>query len=179
MWNRSYTPGAYAIRRGSVTRATLGHRTRLDIARGVHELDVTVPDDNSRALVVLESFGPPHGRNNPYFLLLVESSQAADVAWLRKMNQKIPASETKVRLFNFQSLDGWQGQKDKYWTVQDATIIGKNTAENAPKASTYLVTDKPYKNFRLIFESKCAGAAAKVSGCSKIVKRSKSSNEVA
>jgi hypothetical protein len=87
-------------------------------------------------------------------LLLVESSQAADVAWLRKMNQKIPASETKVRLFNFQSLDGWQGQKDKYWTVQDATIIGKNTAENAPKASTYLVTDKPYKNFRLIFESK-------------------------
>jgi beta-1,4-mannosyltransferase len=39
----------------------------------VHELDVTVPDDNSRALVVLESFGPPHGRNNPYFLLLLES----------------------------------------------------------------------------------------------------------
>jgi hypothetical protein len=87
-------------------------------------------------------------------LLLVDSARAADVAWLRKMNQKIPASEAKVRLFNAQTLDGWQGQKEKYWTVQDATIIGKNTAENAPKASTYLVTDKSYKNFRLIFESK-------------------------
>ncbi len=76
------------------------------------------------------------------------------MAWLRKMNQKIPASETKVRLFNFQTLDGWQGQKDKYWSVQDATIIGKNTADNAPKASTYLVTDRTFKDFRLLFESK-------------------------
>ncbi len=87
-------------------------------------------------------------------LLLVESSFAADVAWLRKMNQAFPASETKVRLFDFQTLDGWQGQKEKYWTVQNATIIAKNSAEDAPKASTYLVTDKSYKNFRLIFESK-------------------------
>jgi hypothetical protein len=79
---------------------------------------------------------------------------AADVAWLRKMNQKIPASETRIQLFNRQTLDGWQGQKDRYWSVQDATIIGKNSVENAPKASTYLVTDKSYLNFRLIFESK-------------------------
>lgn len=49
------------------------HRTRLGPTRGAHELDVTEPDDNRRALVVLESFGPPHGRNNPYFLLLLES----------------------------------------------------------------------------------------------------------
>jgi hypothetical protein len=70
------------------------------------------------------------------------------------MNQKIPASETKSFLFNRQTLDGWQGQKDKYWSIEGATIIGKNTTENAPKASTYLVTDKHYKNFRLIFESK-------------------------
>ncbi|QDT54745.1 hypothetical protein Pan44_27810 [Caulifigura coniformis] len=87
-------------------------------------------------------------------VLVAASSEAADVAWLRKMNQKIPASETKVRLFNAQTLDGWQGQKEKYWTVDGGTIIGSNTAGNAPAASTYLVTDKPYKNFRLIFESK-------------------------
>ncbi|HVJ86460.1 MAG TPA: DUF1080 domain-containing protein [Caulifigura sp.] len=87
-------------------------------------------------------------------VVMTGSVQAADVAWLRKMNQKVPASETKVRLFNAQTLDGWQGQKEKYWSVDGGTIIGKNTAENAPKASTYLVTDKPYKNFRLIFESK-------------------------
>lgn len=85
---------------------------------------------------------------------LIGPAGAADVAWLRKASQKIPASETKVRLFNAQTLDGWQGQKEKYWRVEGGTIIGKNTAENAPKASTYLVTDKSYKNFRLIFESK-------------------------
>jgi beta-1,4-mannosyltransferase len=34
---------------------------------------VTEPDHKRHALVVLESFGPPHGRNNPYFLLLLES----------------------------------------------------------------------------------------------------------
>ena len=56
-------------------------------------------------------------------VVMTASAQAADVAWLRKMNQKIPASETKVRLFNGQTLDGWQGQKEKYWTVDGGTII--------------------------------------------------------
>lgn len=87
-------------------------------------------------------------------VVMASSVHAADVAWLRKMNQKIPSTETKVPPFNAQTLDGWQGQKEKYWSVQEATIIGKNTAENAPQASTYLVTGKSYKNFRLIFESK-------------------------
>ncbi len=38
---------------------------------------MTEPDDkqrdDERPVVVLESFGPPHGRNNPYFLLLLDS----------------------------------------------------------------------------------------------------------
>jgi beta-1,4-mannosyltransferase len=45
--------------------------------RGAHELDVTEPDDNRPRLVVLESFGPPHGRNNPYFLLLFDAFPAS------------------------------------------------------------------------------------------------------
>jgi hypothetical protein len=32
-------------------------------------------------------------------------------------------------------------------------IVARNTAENAPEASTYLVTKEKYRNFRLIFES--------------------------
>jgi beta-1,4-mannosyltransferase len=38
---------------------------------------VTEPHDNPSPLVVLESFGPPHGRNNPYFLLLFDSFPAS------------------------------------------------------------------------------------------------------
>ena len=38
---------------------------------------MTEPDDNRSPLVVLESFGPPHGRNNPYFLLLFDSFPAS------------------------------------------------------------------------------------------------------
>jgi len=38
---------------------------------------VTEPPDHQPSLVVLESFGPPHGRNNPYFLLLFDSFPAS------------------------------------------------------------------------------------------------------
>jgi hypothetical protein len=59
-------------------------------------------------------------------------------------------------LFNTRNLDGWEGQIKNYWSVKDGVIVGRNTQENAPKASTYLVTKKKYRNFRLIFEGKLA-----------------------
>jgi hypothetical protein len=74
--------------------------------------------------------------------------------WTEEQVKKLPKSEKLIRLFNGKSLEGWDGQKDKYFSVKDGIIIGKNSAENAPKASTYLVTKDQYKNFRLIFESK-------------------------
>jgi uncharacterized protein (DUF427 family) len=66
---------------------------------------------------------------------------------------KFPASEKPVVLFNGKDLAGWKGN-EKYWSVQDGTIVGKNTAENAPKASTYLVSNGKYRAFRLVFEGK-------------------------
>ena len=57
-------------------------------------------------------------------------------------------------MFDGKSLIGWKGQTEKYFSVKDGMIIAKNSAENAPKASTYLVTEKNYRNFRLIFEAK-------------------------
>lgn len=66
---------------------------------------------------------------------------------------KFPASEKPVVLFNGKDLSGWKGN-DKYWSVQDGAIVGRNSAENAPKASTYLISDKKYRAFRLIFEGK-------------------------
>jgi hypothetical protein len=82
------------------------------------------------------------------------SARAAD--WSEEQIPKLPKSEKPVHLFNGKDLTGWEGQVEKYWSVKDGVIIGRNSAENAPKASTYLVTKEKYRNFRLIFESKLA-----------------------
>ncbi|MBI4600575.1 MAG: DUF1080 domain-containing protein [Planctomycetes bacterium] len=70
--------------------------------------------------------------------------------------QKLPEGEKPVRLFNGRDLDGWEGQTDRHWSVCGGEIVGRNDGENAPKASTYLTTRKPYRSFRLIFEGKLA-----------------------
>ena len=82
-------------------------------------------------------------------LFFAAASPAAD--WASSV--KFPETEKPVPLFNGKDLSGWKGN-DKYWSVQDGAIVGKNTADNAPKASTYLVSDKKYRAFRLVFEGK-------------------------
>lgn len=64
-----------------------------------------------------------------------------------------PASEKPVALFNGTNLEGWKGNL-KYWSVDNGIVVAKNSSENAPKASTYLLTRKNYRNFRLIFEGR-------------------------
>lgn len=82
-------------------------------------------------------------------LAVVQPSSAADST----PSVKFPEAEKPVTLFNGKDLTGWTGN-DKYWSVQDGVIVGRNTAENAPKASTYLLSDKKYRAFRLLFEGK-------------------------
>ena len=53
-----------------------------------------------------------------------------------------------IRLFNGKDFDGWEGH-EKYWSAKDGVIIGKNTAEDAPKVSTYLLTKRKFTDFRL------------------------------
>jgi CubicO group peptidase (beta-lactamase class C family) len=77
---------------------------------------------------------------------------AAD--WSEEQVSKLPNGEQPVPLFNGKNLDGWEGHAGKYFSVDDGAIVGKNDAKNAPKSSTYLLTKKKYRNFRLIFESK-------------------------
>lgn len=84
--------------------------------------------------------------------LLRGEEKASD--WSEQQVSKLPSSEKPIRLFNGKDLDGWEGQKGKYFNVQDGIIVAKNSKENAPAASTYLVTKQKYRNFRLIFESK-------------------------
>lgn len=66
---------------------------------------------------------------------------------------QFPSTEKPMDLFNGQDLAGWTGNM-KYWSVNEGVIVAKNSADNAPKASTYLLTENKYRNFRLVFEGK-------------------------
>lgn len=89
-------------------------------------------------------------------LLVSQSIHAQDKAadWSESQIEKLPKNETAVKLFNGKDLTGWVGQKEKYFSAQEGIIVAKNDKENAPKASTYLATEKNYRNFRLICEAK-------------------------
>ena len=83
------------------------------------------------------------------------SAQDKPIAdWSESQISKLPSSEKVIHLFDGKSLHGWKGQTEKYFSVKDGIIIARNDDGNAPKASTYLVTEKSYRNFRLIFEAK-------------------------
>jgi hypothetical protein len=58
-----------------------------------------------------------------------------------------------VPIFNGKDLTGWDGHT-KYWSVRDGVIIGKNT-EPVP-VSTYLLTQRKFTDFRLVFDFKLA-----------------------
>ena len=70
-------------------------------------------------------------------------------------------SET-IKLFNGKNLDGWEGHKKKYWSVEDGVIVGKSSDE--VKVSTYLVTDAKYRDFLLKSQVKLVGPSQTHSG---------------
>ena len=74
--------------------------------------------------------------------------------WSQQQAAKLPESEKAIHLFNGKDFTGWLGQKDKLFFIENGIIVARNDEKNAPAASTYLVTEKSYRNFRLIFEAK-------------------------
>lgn len=74
--------------------------------------------------------------------------------WSLSQISKLPEGEKSTRLFNGKNFTGWEGQIKQHFSIHDGVIVAKNGKDNAPPASTYLVTKKKYRNFRLIFESK-------------------------
>lgn len=88
------------------------------------------------------------------FTLTLAVSQSLAADWSEEQIAKLPKGEMPVKLFNGKNLDGWEGHTPKYFNVVEGVIVGKNEEGNAPKSSTYLLTKKPYRNFRLICESK-------------------------
>lgn len=89
--------------------------------------------------------------------VLVTGKKAAEdkpADWSEDQIVKLPTEEKAIHLFNGKDFTGWEGHTDKYFSIDGNEIVAKNTAENAPGVSTYLLTTKKYRNFRLIFEAK-------------------------
>jgi len=59
----------------------------------------------------------------------------------------LSAAEGKVSLFDGKTLAGWQG-KGELWSVKDGAIVG-STKPDGLKANTFLVYDRPFKDFVL------------------------------
>jgi hypothetical protein len=77
--------------------------------------------------------------------------------WAATVN--FPDGEQPVKLFDGKSFEGWEGNTGeggtpKYFTIKEGVIVARNEKENAPKVSNYLLTKKPYHNFRLLLEGK-------------------------
>jgi len=69
--------------------------------------------------------------------------------WTREQLARLPKSEKVVELFNGKDLAGWRGMKG-IWSVEDGQVVGRNT--RPLPTSTYLFTEKSYREFRLLFE---------------------------
>lgn len=74
--------------------------------------------------------------------------------WSEEQIANLPDGEQPVRLFNGKDFTGWEGHTGKYFTIENGIIVGRNSDQNAPKSSTYLLTTQKYRNFRLLFESR-------------------------
>ena len=85
---------------------------------------------------------------------LALSWSAAAIAQEKKEAPNVPPREgkrEKIQLFNGKDLTGWVGH-EQYWSVKEGIIVGKNT-DKIP-VSTYLLTERKFTDFRLVFESK-------------------------
>jgi len=93
----------------------------------------------------------PDGKPAPGFEP-VRSAKPATKPSSKTESAKLPAfpkGEKAVALFDGKSLAGWKGN-EKFWSVENGTIVGKNVG--SVKSSTYLFTEKSYRDFRLLFD---------------------------
>lgn len=86
-------------------------------------------------------------------LLVGFSATVASVGWTQGAAPEIAprkGKRQKVKLFNGKDLKGWTGH-EKYWSVENGEIVGKNS--DAVPVSTYLLTERKFTDFRLVFDT--------------------------
>lgn len=70
------------------------------------------------------------------------------------------AAEKPVALFNGKSLEGWEGDTEKTWKVEDGLITAGSLDATVPR-NEFLCTTKTYENFELKVAFKLTGDKAK------------------
>lgn len=85
-------------------------------------------------------------------LLFAASAPAQDADWAASV--KFPPAEKPVKLLNGRDFDGWEGHVERYFRLRDGVVVARNEVEGAPSVSTYLLTKRSYRNFRLLVEGK-------------------------
>jgi mono/diheme cytochrome c family protein/glucose/arabinose dehydrogenase len=65
-------------------------------------------------------------------------------------------------LFDGKSFDGWEGDTEKTWRIEDGAIVG-GSMEGNPR-NEFLATEKSFRNFILTFEYKLVGTEGFVNG---------------
>ncbi len=66
------------------------------------------------------------------------------------------ATAAPVSLFDGKTLDGWNGDKEKTWRIEDGCITGGSLAERVPR-NEFLASPKTYRNFDLRLKFKLTG----------------------
>lgn len=86
--------------------------------------------------------------------------------------QEKKADVAAVSLFDGKSLQGWSGLTSN-WSVQDGAITGENKADAPIAQNTFLVYEKPVKDFELTLEFKIVGGNSGIQYRSKVFDKDK------
>ena len=81
------------------------------------------------------------------------------------------ADPASVSLFDGNTLQGWSGLTN--WSVQDGAITGENKADAPIAQNTFLVYEKPVKDFELTLEFKILGGNSGIQYRSKLFDKDK------
>jgi hypothetical protein len=88
------------------------------------------------------------------------------------MAQEKKADSAAVSLFDGKTLQGWSGLAAN-WSVQDGAITGENKADAPVAQNTFLVYEKPVKDFELTLEFKIVGGNSGIQYRSKVFDKDK------
>jgi hypothetical protein len=86
--------------------------------------------------------------------------------------QEKKADTAAVSLFDGKTLQGWTGLT-AHWSVQDGAITGENKADAPIAQNTFLVYEKPVKDFELTLEFKIVGGNSGIQYRSKVFDKDK------
>lgn len=86
--------------------------------------------------------------------------------------QEKKADSAAVSLFDGKTLQGWSGLPAN-WSVQDGAITGENKADAPVAQNTFLVYEKPVKDFELTLEFKIVGGNSGIQYRSKVFDKDK------